>query len=152
MHIISKPEAQRTGLKRYFTGRACRNGHNAERYVCDGKCVDCKAGAARRWRNRNPGSAQRSRRKFYLSGGEAELRNSHRALVCKCCTKGERVAVYSEARKQRKVVDHIIPAAKGGPHCVHNMQIITRRENNKKGARYDTMVEGMRYLQNLGLA
>jgi hypothetical protein len=29
------------GLKRYRTGRACRNGHVAERYVTSRACVEC---------------------------------------------------------------------------------------------------------------
>lgn len=30
-------------MPRYFTGKPCRNGHVAERYVNDGRCVQCKA-------------------------------------------------------------------------------------------------------------
>ena len=33
--------AKAAGLDRYFTGKPCSNGHTAERYVCDGKCVEC---------------------------------------------------------------------------------------------------------------
>lgn len=29
--------------QRYFTGKPCRNGHIAERYTNDGRCVECKA-------------------------------------------------------------------------------------------------------------
>lgn len=29
------------GLKRYSTGKACQNGHVAERLVSDGRCVEC---------------------------------------------------------------------------------------------------------------
>lgn len=30
-------------MTRYFTGKPCRNGHIAERYTSDGRCVQCKA-------------------------------------------------------------------------------------------------------------
>lgn len=33
--------AKAQGLKRYRTGRACRNGHVAERYVTSRACVEC---------------------------------------------------------------------------------------------------------------
>lgn len=39
--IVSKLEAKAAGLKRFMTGRACRNGHVAERYVTSGACVEC---------------------------------------------------------------------------------------------------------------
>lgn len=46
--IISKLEAKAQGLKRFNTGRACRNGHAAERYVASGVCVECDR---KRWRS-----------------------------------------------------------------------------------------------------
>jgi len=46
--IITRDEARERGLKRFFTGKLCRNGHVAERYVSDGKCVECKREADRR--------------------------------------------------------------------------------------------------------
>ena len=34
-------EAIRLGLKRFSIGSPCSNGHYAERYTCDAKCVEC---------------------------------------------------------------------------------------------------------------
>lgn len=39
--VVTRAEAKAAGLKRYFTGVACANGHVAERYVNDGKCSGC---------------------------------------------------------------------------------------------------------------
>lgn len=39
--IVSAKDAKAAGLKRFMTGRACRNGHVAERYVTSGACVEC---------------------------------------------------------------------------------------------------------------
>jgi hypothetical protein len=39
--IIDRQTAEALGLKRFQTGRACRNGHVAERYVASGACVEC---------------------------------------------------------------------------------------------------------------
>jgi recombination endonuclease VII len=44
MEIISKEEAKARGLKRYYTGVPCANGHDSERYLNkgnEGKCVQC---------------------------------------------------------------------------------------------------------------
>lgn len=40
MEIITRKQALEQGLKRYFTGKACKNGHVAERHIC-GNCVSC---------------------------------------------------------------------------------------------------------------
>lgn len=41
LRLISKADARKRGLKRYFTGRACPMGHVAEHYVSNGGCVEC---------------------------------------------------------------------------------------------------------------
>lgn len=40
--IISRAEARAAGLKRYFSGRTCKNGHTAEYYVRNCACVICQ--------------------------------------------------------------------------------------------------------------
>ncbi|MGN6701453.1 MAG: hypothetical protein ACTHKB_00640, partial [Burkholderiaceae bacterium] len=39
--IISKQQAVVAGLKKYFTGKACKQGHVSERYVAKSTCVEC---------------------------------------------------------------------------------------------------------------
>jgi hypothetical protein len=39
--VISRDAARMAGLKRYFTGETCVNGHRAERYVSNTCCVTC---------------------------------------------------------------------------------------------------------------
>lgn len=41
MDIITRPEARQKGLKTYFTGKPCRNGHTSYRYVQSGTCAQC---------------------------------------------------------------------------------------------------------------
>jgi len=38
---ISRDVAKERGLKRFFTGSECVNGHVADRLVSNGNCVDC---------------------------------------------------------------------------------------------------------------
>ena len=42
MKVITRKEAKKNGLKRYFTGKTCKNGHIAERFVCNCECVECE--------------------------------------------------------------------------------------------------------------
>lgn len=41
--MILRRDAKAAGLKRYFTGVACKNGHTGERRVSDGMCLACGA-------------------------------------------------------------------------------------------------------------
>jgi hypothetical protein len=41
MEIITRKQAFARGLVRFYTGRPCKNGHDAERYTSVGNCVKC---------------------------------------------------------------------------------------------------------------
>lgn len=42
MQVISRKEAKAQGLKVYYTGTPCKNGHVSKRYVSSGKCASCR--------------------------------------------------------------------------------------------------------------
>ena len=52
--IITRAEAKARGLKRYFTGKSCRYGHIAERYVSGATCCACEPGIQARYIARHP--------------------------------------------------------------------------------------------------
>ncbi|BDI37384.1 MULTISPECIES: hypothetical protein [unclassified Escherichia] len=41
MEIITRIDAAKRGLKRYYTGKPCKHGHDSERWVYNGHCVEC---------------------------------------------------------------------------------------------------------------
>jgi len=43
MKATSWSEAKAQGVKRYFTGKACKNGHISDRFTCNRECVACDA-------------------------------------------------------------------------------------------------------------
>lgn len=51
--IVTRAEAKARGLKRYFTGKPCRHGHVAERWVVYCTCVTCGGDANKAWHNAN---------------------------------------------------------------------------------------------------
>lgn len=51
--VMARTEAIAAGLKRYFTGKPCPQGHVALRRVC-GACVECARLDKLRWRKNNP--------------------------------------------------------------------------------------------------
>jgi 5-methylcytosine-specific restriction endonuclease McrA len=83
--IISRKDAQATGLKRYFTGKPCAHGHITERYIW-GQCIECErlrdASPERRvlhrqtdiaWRKNNPDRVSEKNRAQYLKNREKRL-------------------------------------------------------------------------------
>lgn len=52
--IISVSEAKSRGLKRYYTGKSCRNGHIAERMIANGNCLDCQLATNQRLSDKDP--------------------------------------------------------------------------------------------------
>jgi len=49
MKIMTRLEAAENGQLRYYTGKSCRRGHDAERYTRSGMCVECAKLAATRY-------------------------------------------------------------------------------------------------------
>lgn len=87
MKIISRGDAISLNLIRYFTGKACKNGHMSERFVKRRQCVECNRIAAaerikqdpqtnrdkvRKWATSNPEKAKASARRRY----EKEMRTN----------------------------------------------------------------------------
>lgn len=64
MEQISRKEAVRLGLKRYFTGVPCAHGHICERRVrkFGGECVECGRLAQQRHKARNPEGVRKCNR------------------------------------------------------------------------------------------
>lgn len=51
--IITIRAAEAVGLKHYFTGKPCKFGHLAPRYVSTGRCVPCTVAYVIAWQNNN---------------------------------------------------------------------------------------------------
>lgn len=54
LQIISIRAAEQAGLKHYFTGKPCRNGHVGPRYVSTWRCVKCTVDRVISWQEANP--------------------------------------------------------------------------------------------------
>ena len=48
MDIVSRKEAIERGLTRYFTGKACKQGHVAQRQTISATCITCLREASHR--------------------------------------------------------------------------------------------------------
>ena len=61
---MKRREAKDLGLAKYKTGKPCKRGHFADRYVKGAKCVECTKLQSIAWRTENPEKHSQSMRKW----------------------------------------------------------------------------------------
>lgn len=105
IQIVDRDIARKIGMKTYFKGIPCTQGHISERRTIDTKCLECKRGKDRRyyvenkskiiekvvcWRKENPENAKRNYKRWLFRDRpktKMMARNSqHRARVKKAGT------------------------------------------------------------------
>lgn len=73
LEIITIRAAEKLGLKHYFTGKPCRNGHLALRYVSTWRCVKCTTDRVLTWQKGNP-EKKRAKQKRYQARKSKEVK------------------------------------------------------------------------------
>lgn len=112
--IISRKEAKKSGLNRYFTGRPCPAGHITERVVNNGECVKCKNIRVAAYRKRHRKQRTSIGMKILALMSRANMRNKYgiseeqynemliaQNYKCALCGNEE-----SQPKKKRLSVDH----------------------------------------------
>lgn len=146
---ITRDEAAQRGLSRFWTGRPCKAGHMAERFVSNRQCVACNAEKARERERRRAASDPTFRlyRSVQRRAGQA-LRGRASpvdALGCGPVTLKRHIAAkFTEGMAWEKYgqweVDHITPLSAGRTvedltRLCHytNLQPLWKRDNRMKG-------------------
>ena len=75
--VVSRKEAKRLGLKRYYTGLMCIRSHIAERFTTTGKCVECNKLVCSGWQKNNREWIKGARNEWYAKNAESQ-REYHR--------------------------------------------------------------------------
>lgn len=165
MTVISFSEARALGLKRYFTGKPCTNGHVCERDTSKGMCIDCErersrkksVGRYQRDKSKDPAKLKQWYADRYLREHEKRKANARdnyaknksrynatslirsKNLRQRTLDK-EGVFLFYKNRPEGMEVDHIIPLNHPlvcGLHCPANFQYLTREANRKKSNYFD---------------
>lgn len=53
IRIVTLSEAKETGSRWYFTGKPCKHGHVAKRYILSRMCAECGVASSKRWQSDN---------------------------------------------------------------------------------------------------
>lgn len=146
---ITRKEAAKRGLSRFWTGRMCKCEHLAERYVSNGQCVPCNAyqtTVRERQRRASDPSYRMFRSVQHRSGQVLRGRFSpSQAVGCSHDKLQEHLAArFTEGmdwdRYGQWEVDHIVPLSAAGSleelvGLCHfsNLQPLWKRDNQMKG-------------------
>lgn len=83
--IITREAAKNSGLKRYFDGKLCPHNHISERYVGNGKCIQCHTKSVVTWRKESKDTylegAARYQRERYNNDVEFHVRARARWMI-----------------------------------------------------------------------
>ena len=147
--VLARTEAAMRGLSRFYTGRMCKEGHRAERFVGNRQCIMCNARKARqREANRSLWEpSYRMYRNTLRRTGMALMGRASPASAVGC--DHAKLSNHIEARLRPGMtweryrqweVDHIEPLALARDlddlirRCHYtNLQPLWRRENRMKG-------------------
>lgn len=124
--IISKDTALAQGLKRYFTGIPCKNGHVTERLVKTGHCIGCK----KAWRDSNVDKISVSSKTYYEENKETLKQKTRKYAT----SDRVRTAAYSKAYRDKypeRIKDTVRKYKSANPHIV-NANTAKRRASKKK--------------------
>lgn len=148
MQIISYAEASAQGLRHYFTGKKCKNGHIAPRHVTNRTCMECskKLAVLDYWcmddaRRETYLEAQREYNKLNADKFRAYAKRTNaqrRTRIPKWSERKEILAFYKNCPPGYHV-DHIIPLQGknvSGLHVLSNLQYLPAEANLAKGNRY----------------
>jgi hypothetical protein len=73
MEIISRAEAKRLGLRRFYTGRPCRRAHDSERQTSSGHCLQCGRENAAASAQRRPDEVKANQARWQTANKERML-------------------------------------------------------------------------------
>lgn len=100
--IVTRAEAKRDKLRRYFTGKPCLRGHVAERATVNGHCIECRDEAISRFCETHKDRRNKARRDRYAERPKAKREQARKRRLRNLARFRERDRLtYIRHRKKR---------------------------------------------------
>lgn len=146
MQIISREDARKLGLKRFYTGSPCQRGHDAERKVANKTCVVCCGIHFAKFYEKNSDRLNATKVAWYKENPEyareaANKRRAHKRSAGGTYTKQDIDKIYALQKGKcvnclmafgKYHIDHIMPLALGGDNYPTNLQLLCPKCNQSK--------------------
>jgi len=148
--IITRAEAKAAGLKRFFTGKPCKQGHLSEQYVSTPNCIECatirrtqnpEANRATRkaWCVRNPEKVREEKRTYYArnpdrkkaSAAKTRAKNPEKARANKNAWSKAWAKANPEKRSIYRRNNRAIRLSAEGSHTLEDVQRIYSAQKGK---------------------
>lgn len=146
--MILLKEAKQRGLKYYFTGKPCRNGHVSQRVVKNRSCTTCCLEKTRLWREGNFEHVKIYSSNYHKANPLIKTVSEQKRRALKIRSEGSfnRQDIVSLLAAQNNCcavcnidfnqtgyhIDHMIPLSRGGSNDVTNLQLLCPYDNVKK--------------------
>lgn len=75
--LITRKEANKLGLKRYYTGKPCKHGHIEERTTSNGVCMECSRIKTRKFWDENPEAKKKNQAEGRLLSKEKYISDAN---------------------------------------------------------------------------
>jgi hypothetical protein len=115
MTIITRAEALEQGLRHYFTGKPCRNGHISIRGVRKWNCLECDRNSKAAERQRDPERVRANERRTAAKHRESKRQSTQRWRE----RNRDRLKAYSQAFRIRYQSDAAFRAQRQATYRLH---------------------------------
>lgn len=142
----TRKEAREKGVLYYFTGKTCKRGHLAKRFVSDKTCIECR----KQWQEANLDKRREKDRRWQEANPdkhnakEARRRATKKSATPSWANQEEIKYFYTKSKELEQLtgvkhhVDHIYPLKSDflcGLHVENNLQVLPAVENCSKNNR-----------------
>jgi len=151
--IILRAEAKARGLKTYFTGQKCAQGHISPRRTTDCICLECGHNYSNAWKENNREQARRLTREWKAANPNAGLewhrtnRGKSRSAVNRYYQKNKPAAIERATLSGRK--RRAQKKGSGGTHTAADLAAILKRQNYKCAECGDDLRKVGRHLDHI---
>lgn len=128
MEIVTRSQARERGITKFFTGKPCKHGHLAIRWLPSGTCSKCSKLAADKWYIR--------RKKHKLDQSKRNYRLNRENVIARTCA--------NQKNNRKRYAEYVRNWRKKNPDKAHQSCMKWRRAHPETVAKFQRSARGKR--------